>query len=228
MKVIKNLSAIAVLGLLLAAKTQAQYAPTHPYQYQYQPYPSGPFYLGVDVGGAFVQSMKLKNLGSGADLDPGVRADFTFGYEFAPPIAVEFETGTLWNRFSDNSPFGQAGIRADLYQVPFLANFVGHFPVNNTGLSFYAGVGAGGVASELDLSQENFGFRAHANDTDFTFAYQAKAGVNYEFAPNMAVGLGYKFLGTLDHRWFEGDPNLYIHSGPSYSHAILASFTWRF
>jgi OmpA-OmpF porin, OOP family len=224
---IPKMAALA-LCIVAVAKVQAQYVPANPYQYQYQPYASGPFYISADLGGVLVQSMKLKNLGAGADLNPGVRGDIAFGYNIAPPLALEFETGTLWNRFSDNTPFAAAGLTADLYQIPFLGNVVFRFPIINSGCSFYIGAGAGGVASELYLSQDNYGYRSYANDTDFTFAYQGKAGVSYAFAPNMEVGVGYKFLGTLDHRWFEGDPNLYIHSGPTYSHSILASFTWKF
>lgn len=226
--IMTRLSAIALLGLMFTAKTQAQYVPGNPYQYQYQPYPTGPFYIGVDVGGVLVQSMKLKNLGQGADLNPGVRGDFMFGYQFAPPVAIEFETGTMWNRFSDNTPFANAGFRADLYQIPFLANLVFRGPLGNSGFSIYAGGGAGGVATELDLSQDYYGFHSHDYDTDFTFAYQGKIGLEYSFAPNMSVDVGYKFLGTLDHKWFNDNPGLYINSGPIYSHSILASFTWRF
>lgn len=223
-----RLSAIALLGLMFTAKAQAQYVPANPYQYQYQPYPTGPFYVGVDMGGVFMQSVKLKNLGQSADVDPGVRGDFTFGYHVAPPLAIEFETGTLWNQFSGNSAFGASGIEANLYQIPFLANLVFHAPLGNSGISVYVGGGAGGEAAQLDLSQENFGVHAHAYDTDFTFAYEGKAGLKYAFAPNMEVGIGYKFLGTLDHKWFNDNPGLFVNTGPLYSHSVQASFTWHF
>jgi hypothetical protein len=40
--------------------------------------------------------------------------------------------------------------------------------------------------------------------------------------------VGYKFVGTMNHTFFDGDPNLNTHTGEIYSHSILASFTFNF
>jgi opacity protein-like surface antigen len=216
----------STLLLAAAASARAQYAP---YRYSYQPYSYGPFYVTGDLGGNLMQDLHVKNGGSSVTFDPGTRADLSFGWQIFPPLAVEFETGVLWNSLNPvNLNVLPAVQNAGLYQIPFLANAVGRLPLRG-GFSAYAGAGAGGVADELDLRQDfGPGFRHHASDTDFTFAYQAMAGFKYAFAPNMEVGVGYKFLGTLDHSWFGGDPNLAVEAGPTYSHSILASFTARF
>src|SRR5579859_5891855 len=206
-------------------------------QYYYPGYQSysqpGPFYLNVDVGGALLHDLTIKNSGGELSFDPGTRADFTFGFRFAPQLAVEFETGVIWNSVSQTNGVDLASMdeRADLYQVPFLANLVCQLPLRG-GFGAYLGAGAGGIASTFYLRHhETFGgfdFRVHDEDSDFTFAYQAMAGVKYSLGWNMEVGVGYKFLWTLGHTWFKDDPTLETRTGNVYSHSILATFTWAF
>jgi OmpA-OmpF porin, OOP family len=193
---------------------------------------AGHFYVSVDLGGSLLQDVTVKNLGIKASFDPGVRGDFIFGYNITDPLAVEFETGGIWNSFDSSSrrvifPLVE---HADLFQVPFLANLVFKVPLQG-GFTPYIGGGAGGVASTIELSNDhNFGFNNHhhESDTDFTFAYQGMAGLKYSFAWNMEVDVSYKFLGTLDHSWFGGNPVFVTETGSTYSHSLLASFTFRF
>jgi OmpA-OmpF porin, OOP family len=177
--------------------------------------------------------MKIKNSSQDLSFDPGFRGDVTFGYRPAPPVSVEFETGIIWNQARTNNALllAATGGRVDLYQVPFLANLVVRTP-SLCGFSAYFGGGFGGVASTLEASQfeeqGEFEFRRHTSDSDFTYAYQGMAGLKYSITANMDVDVGYKFLGTGDHSWFGGDPNLSTQTKPAYSHSILASFTWNF
>lgn len=227
-------SAVAAAFVVSTTNLQAQHAPPppNPYQYQFEPNPSGPFYIGFDVGGTIMQDLHLKNLPGTMTMDPGMRGSFVFGYNFCHPLAVEFETAGIWNQVQTvaNAPVTDSGFgRADLYQVPFLANLVYCVPLNG-GFCFYIAGGCGGIATTLDLSDNSnfFDSHHHDSDTDFTFAYQGKTGVEYWFAPNMGVDVSYKFLGTLDHTWFNDNPGLFLNTGPAYTHSFVASFTWRF
>lgn len=217
----------AGLALLMAGSVQAQNQP----QWSAQPPSANRFYIGGDVGGSLEQSISLKNLGTRAGFDPGIRGDIDFGYNILDQLALEFDTGVIWNRMHTEGAqiIAPQANRADLYQVPLLGNIIFKAPLPG-GFVPYIGAGAGGVLSTLELSHDdNFdSFRDRTSDTDFTFAYQGLAGLKYELGWNMEVDLGYKFMGTLDHRWFGDDPDLVVHSGPTLSHSILASFTWKF
>lgn len=224
------LYAAATAAALLITTTNVRGQYYRGYQSYSQP---GPFYLNVDFGGALLQDVTVKNSGGELSFDPGTRADFSFGFRFAPQLAVEFETGVIWNSVGRSNGVDLASMdeRADLYQVPFLANLVCQLPLRG-GFSAYVGAGTGGIASTLYLRHREtiggFDFRVHDQDSDFTFAYQAMAGVKYSLGWNMEVGVGYKFLGTLGHTWFKDDPTLETRTGNVYSHSILATFTWAF
>ncbi len=224
-----SIPCMAIIGAAFLAHTanvQAQFVPVPS---GYEPRPPGPFYLGADLGGSLLQNVTIKSAGAKASFDAGVRGDITFGYQFAPVLAVEFQTGSLWNRMNNvNGFFGGIAEHADLYQVPFLANLVCKVPFGG-GFSGYIGGGGGGVASSLDITEFSlFDRHHHDTDTDVTFAYQGLAGIKYAITPDMEVDVGYKFLGTGNHTWFDEDPALFTHTGPVYSHSILASFTWHF
>ena len=222
-------------AVLFAATAHIHAAPYAPNPYPEEPYYTrGPFYISADIGGVILQDTTAKNAGAKIAFNPGVRGDLTFGYQIAPPIAVEFETGSIWNSLSTQNGLyiSASGLNVDLFQIPFLANLVFRLPPRN-GFSAYIGGGVGGVASQFDVSNPNdnggfFNSENHITDTDVTFAYQGKIGLTYSFNPNMEVGVGYKFLGTLDHTWFKGDPAFFTHTDPIYSHSFLASFTWKF
>jgi opacity protein-like surface antigen len=215
---------------LSIANSPGQYAPypaSPPYQY-------GNFYLNGDVGVSFLQDLTIRNLGTKVSFHTGSRADLSLGYNIAKQLAVEFETGVIWNSLNaDNSQvITPLADRINLYQVPLLANLVYKVPLAG-GITPYIGAGVGGVVSTLDLETQTgpgfgHGYWRHPSDTDCAFAYQGLAGVKFPLGWNMDIGLGYKFLGTLDHSWFEGDPNLFTQTGGTYSHSVLATFTWRF
>lgn len=216
------------LALVISYSGQAQ----NQHQWTTQSQPPMPFYIGGDIGGALEQSVSLKNLNTRANFDPGVRGDIYFGYNIVDQLAVEFDTGVIWNRLNTDSSMiigGPFANRGDLYQVPLLGNLIFKAPLPG-GVTPYIGGGAGGVVSTLDLSHEEefTTFRDHVSDTDITFAYQGLAGIKFAIAWNMDVDVGYKFMGTLDHHWFGDDPSLVVHTGPVLSHSILASFNWRF
>jgi opacity protein-like surface antigen len=220
-------AAIATAWLISTTNVQAQYYTG------YQPYYPGTFYLNAEIGGTLLRDLNVKNTGTRLSFDPGSRVDFSFGYNIVPQVSVGFETGVIWNSVDRANGVSLSSMdeRADLYQVPFLANLIFRAPLPG-GFSAYLGAGAGGVASTFDLRQDQViggtEFRFHDRDSDFTFAYEGMAGLKYAFGWNMEVGVGYKFMGTLNHTWFEGDPNLETRTGHVYSHSILATFTWGF
>lgn len=227
-----SLGRLAVIGaasLAASALTVGAQPLTAPSNYE--PRPPGPFYITGDIGGDLLRNVNVRSAGMKASFDPGVRGDVSFGYQFVNPLAVEFGTGALWNRMDNAAGFfpNTTVEHADLYQVPFLASLVCKIPFCQ-GFSGYVGAGGGGVVSELDLSDFNNGAfdRHRRSDSDVTYAYQGMAGLKFAITQDIEVDVGYKFLGTGTHTWFDHDTTLYTATGHVYSHSILASFTWHF
>jgi opacity protein-like surface antigen len=195
------------------------------------------WYLHTDVGGTMVEDVKIKGAaGSIATFAPGVGGTVSLGYHFTPVLAGEFETGALWNEFDTLARISLRDMQADaqLYQIPLKLNLVLNLPTKSRWTP-YLGGGAGGMISILEsrlhpisparatlfpIGNSNF------SDTDVTFCYQALAGIKYRISAHAAVDIGYKFFGTLDHSWSSGGSS--FDTEPIYTHAFLASFTWRF
>ncbi len=181
------------------------------------------FYVHADAGVAFVQNLKLRQVGPTVptEFDPGTRADIAIGYNLGKSWAVELETGALWNRISKingNSP-GDGHI--DLFQFPVLANVVYKIHLQNHWTPY---IGGGVGADFATFDDEAFGF--NESHTDVTFAYQAQAGVAYALSQNTALDFGYKFFGSLGHDWKFSPGEL--TSDPILTHALLVSFSWKF
>lgn len=185
---------------------------------------TSPYYLNGEIGASFPQDLTFKNSGGAkASFNPGVRADVLLGYNLCSAFAVEFNTGVIWNSVDKigGQSLSSEGLNINLYQIPFLANLVYKTPVWN-GFSGYIGAGAGGEAALFSANASG----ASASDTDFTFAYQGLAGVKYAVCKNADIGVGYKFLGTLDHHWTVAGSG--ISTEALYTHSIMATFTYRF
>jgi OmpA-OmpF porin, OOP family len=185
---------------------------------------TSPVYLDGELGASFPQSLTFKNSGgTKATFNPGVRADIVLGYNLSDCFAVEFNTGAIWNSVDKigGESLSSEGASFNLYQIPFLANLVYKTPVWK-GFSGYIGAGAGGEAAILGVNVPGHS----ASDNDFTFAYQGLAGVKYAICKNTEIGLGYKFLGTLDHHWTIAGEG--ISTEALYTHSIMATLTYKF
>jgi opacity protein-like surface antigen len=249
----KNMQKTSLIGAtLLLAAIHGEAQTNDQVQYNTPPASSGPgqndsnperydhpwydhrWYLDVDAGGSWTQDTWVKEspFGSGGHIrfDAGARGDVDLGYQLNPVLAAEVESGFNWNSvrsIQGNHPDG--GADANFYEVPILANLVlkpWHGPFQP-----YVGVGAGAAASVFDISGvtpfNNMAlFGSDFNDTDWTFAYQGKIGFKFAICHNVDFGLGYKFLGTTDHRW--SDHGVTLKTDNTYTHAIVADLTFRF
>ena len=188
------------------------------------------FYIEAAAGPSFVQGTTIHSSwapgASGtANFNTGIRGDLLLGYKLNESLALEFQTGAIYNTI-DNLSIGGfvVGSRygsADAYQVPILANVVYTKAINEK-LTAYVGAGLGGVDTTVNVSDELGNF----SDSSFDFAYQAKTGVKYHLTQNATVGIGYEFLGTTGSSWTFGD--VPINTDGVFTHAIMASFAWAF
>ena len=180
------------------------------------------FYLNADAGVSIIQDLNIKG-GNSIELNPGARFDGAFGWQFSEPLAVEFETGITLNSVDriGGVAVSSYGGSADIYQIPMLVNVVYTPPIQGKFKPFI-GAGGGGIATVADL-QTPLG---NVNDTDFTFGYQAFAGVRRTLSRRAEIGLVYKFMGSLDHSWSSGGVTL--KTDAMFTHALLLSFSWKF
>ena len=137
-------------------------------------------YLGADVGGAFQQNAIMTqsldpHWRPATKFNPGICGDITVGYNLDKSWAVELESGIICNSVDKIGARSLSSIdeSIDTYSVPILANVIYKVPTGNAWTPYF-GVGAGGLADSGDFRVGT----THYYDSTFTFAYQAKAGVD--------------------------------------------------
>lgn len=162
------------------------------------------FYISTDAGLNLASSLNVpggSNPGGSFSgpiihLDPGLRCDLSAGYAFKLSdeftLSPELETGFIYNYFSDYSE--------DYTQVPMMANAVLSWRFRPS-WSVFAGGGAGCDYSSLSTSSVGgYVIRPHNKTTEYDFAWQAMAGIQYRFGSS-EVGLGYKYLAVQPFGW---------------------------
>lgn len=196
------------------------------------------WYFRADLGASLVNDTDLEEFldldtsGVELDFDPGLQLGVAGGYRITPWLAVEIESGVLFN--SMDGVNGES-VEASLTQVPFMGNLVVQCNNFERWVPFL-GVGAGGVSSILDIDERistGIGtLRIEGNEADVVFAYHAFAGFRYEFNERMGVGLIYRFMGTQGPSWdVENDDvggDLEIAFDDVYTHSISAMFQLQF
>ena len=217
-KIVKNIGA----GLLLAGIATTTSAES--------------LYVNAGIGPAFATCMKLKSLtgvgslsGTEADFKTGLRGNISIGYQATESLSFEMETGFIWNQVDRiKGPGGSVntsalGVDANIYQVPIL------FKSKYTFLPQYKwrpyfGAGLGPIATIGTIESRGSGLipAGSTSGYDFTLAYQLEAGVDVELTQNVSLGVGYKFLRSLNHKL--GD----LRTEEISTHSLEAQITCKF
>lgn len=177
-------------------------------------------YLSGDAGLSIMQNMTI--LGNVVQYHVGPRADVSVGYNITQNIAAELQGGFAYNGWSAlNGRSIPAGDTANVWTVPVMANGIYKYWFKDHWQA-YGGLGAGVVISSLDIANPV----ETSVSTDSTFGYQAMVGIKCIFDEHLEWGVGYRFLGSLDHHW--NDLGRGVTTSPTYMHAILVSLTYRF
>jgi opacity protein-like surface antigen len=220
-------------GLVLAAAGAVAFAQS---RYHWSTEGEGP-YCRFDIGPAFFQEGKLTGFGGPAnasvDYDVGFAADTAFGYAFNKYLATDFEFGFLGSSINSVSGFGTYNSYLD--NLPFIANVTFSYPIPRTLLVPYIGAGVGG--SFTTFSTDGFGdtgTTVFGTESDVVFAWQAFAGVRVNVNRDTSIGLGYRYLNTMDPTF--SYPPGYPYSGPNWdvtfkgiqSHSVLFTFQFHF
>ncbi|MHC1768737.1 MAG: porin family protein [Verrucomicrobiia bacterium] len=233
-------SLVATLGAFtLAALVSATTAHA-----QYRSFSTGDagFYWGLDVGPTMAEDGHLTDFGGlkssqDIDYDVGIRLNMAGGYAFNQNFATELELG--WSLNTIDSIQGANTSDTWFSTVPILANVVLQYPIPRTVLVPYIGAGVGGAVTVFDTDglfqplPGGGGVVLHGSDSDFVFAWQAKAGLNFELNEMISLGIGYRFLWidessySYEAAWFRG-PDLSFGISKHLSHTVALTFQMRF
>jgi len=154
-----------------------------------------------------VSSNGVMNQDLRMEMGPGFAVHGGLGESFSRWISAELLGGIYYHNVDELSGADGAGrgFDASLLQVPILVNLVVHVPLRSR-LTPVLGVGAGAVISWLDVEDQlpigggNI-LQVNGSSTEVTFAYQAFAGLRYQYGDGAVVSLTYRFTGVGSPTW---------------------------
>lgn len=191
----------------------------------------GPF-LNFDAGVALAEDVDLKKFivpvsGVKVEFDPGARFSVGGGYNFNEYIGLGVETGFIYNSVDKLKGSGGSlsDIDSSLSHVPMMANVTLRYDKPDVKWLPYAGFGAGGDISILNIS-EFAGSNVDETDSDVVFAWQAFAGLRYKITPQISLGGGYKYYWADDAELNISGAD--IKQGSAGIHSFVLSFNFSF
>jgi opacity protein-like surface antigen len=185
---------------------------------------AGPdLYVQGEAGPAYMQDLQV-NVGTKEEFkfNVGTRVDLAVGYNFSRSWSTELNFGMIWNSIDKYGGYSfGASKQAEVYQIPVMWNYLYRLPLKGR-LEGFVGAGLGLVAGVLHINDRGLDFK----DSDVTFGGQGVAGLNYHFTRQMDLSLTYKFLGTSNHRWTDGD--YYTKTDGTLTHALLLGLSLKY
>lgn len=185
--------------------------------------PASP-YIQFGLGASFLEGFSVTGpSGRTATLNENVGAvgSTALGYAFGSGFRTEFEFGYRGNSAKNvtlpgggNTPTS-LNLKANAAALSYMVNGIYDFNLNS---AWSPHVGAGVGAANVRIS--NVG---HVTP----FAWQAIAGVEYKLAPNLRLGIDYKFLGTDSLNLRNGSVNVQSRAN-YYDNAVLLTLRWKF
>jgi opacity protein-like surface antigen len=193
------------------------------------------FYLKADLGPAWRERTAIKRFLDVPNpgrfgFDTGIRFDFGAGYQIAPWLAAEFETGVTANTIQDQG-------NSSLNSVPLMFNVVVKHKLWDR-VTPFAGAGIGGVINTIsadDLVFYNGGSPRiiHGDDSDFVFGWQGFVGTKFDLNENWDLSLTYRYM-WVDSSSYDVEPFFgpkvrdAIQIDKTDTHAVVLGATWHF
>jgi OOP family OmpA-OmpF porin len=167
-------------------------------------------YVGAGAGANFLQSNGLNK----DDYDVGPAGNLYVGYGFGNGFRTDLEASIRENSHDGNNHQTTYGLMANgYYDFDFGSAFVP-----------YVGAGVGLALVDADFGSS--GGSPYFESTKAKLAYQGIAGVAYNFAPNMAATLEYRYLGTQGPVF--KDNGVRIKGDDNNNHTILVGLRYTF
>jgi opacity protein-like surface antigen len=135
------------------------------------------------------------------ELDDGFMAGLAAGTQFNEWLRAEVEVSGHWHDAGGDAELSTAiapatyALSGDEDALFLLANLWIDLPIDEL-IRPYIGGGIGFGRLDVDISGENTVGPVTVDlidDADWGFAYQLGAGIAFDFSPNMAIDLGYRY-----------------------------------
>ena len=195
-------------------------------------------YVKFDAGAAWTSTTEVKEMfgsvtpGTEVEFDLGPRLGVDFGYNVTDWFAGELEVGIMANSISKITGASEAD--ATFLNVPVMLNARFQLP-NRSIFTPYAGIGAGGASSVLDINSIEYGnTRFWGSASDAVFAWQAFAGFRVALNQNMGLGAEYRYFRSegpsfeTDYGWYWNIQSDRIAFGDIETHVVSLRFDVQF
>jgi len=172
--------------------------------------------LGLNVASDVDTSVPATGGGSFSgttEFDPGFRLGAAIGSRFGPWLAIELESGFLYNPISRSQSW--------IGNLPLLGNIVLRYE-NESGWIPYIGGGAGGSLLLVTIEEDG----VEEDDSDLAIAWQGFAGIRYKVSERFAIGIGYKYLQTTETKFTIRNSEVDLEE--TQNHSFGVTFTWDF
>lgn len=207
---------ILTAGLLLALAAGAQAQGEDP----------KPWYVAGGLGATWTDDMSLSGTLSGnVNFNPGYTGNVSVGRYLDDERVLRLEVEGIYAH-ADVNKFGTTNAGGYVENASLMVNFLYDI---QTGTPWVPFLGGGLGYSRVGMS--NFGTAGGTlvDDSTNAFAYQFKGGVAYQFNPNMAVTVLYRYFAT-DNLSFGGSGAATgtVKSGGVRSHNAELGFRYNF
>lgn len=172
------------------------------------------WYFTGDVGANFVLDSEVKEFyGVKFKFKPGAGMNFGFGYNFTKMFALEMSSGFTWNKIDQLNGLGpvptaigtatlQSDGDGDLYQVPFMVNFVVTIPIDKFSIGLFGGVGVQWTrfssSNDVLLNGASTTFQLKFDTNSASFRYNVGVRLAYDITHNVKIGVNGMFAGSTE------------------------------
>jgi outer membrane protein OmpA-like peptidoglycan-associated protein len=178
------------------------------------------FPIHSDIDGPNVPS------GSRADWNTGYVAGGTVGYIIGNGFRVELEGAYRHN--SIDRLYGVSTDNGHISNITAMGNVL--YDINTgTFVTPYLGVGVGMSYVQVRANPAaNATPQVWFSDHDTVLAYQGIAGLSFQVTPEIALGVDYRFFGTMDPRIASSTPPNSDHDFTNRQHTVTANIRYLF
>lgn len=191
--------------------------------------PPASFYVGAFGGATFPVDSNISGpqvpSGSRASWDTGWLAGGTVGYIIGNGFRVELEGA--YRRNSIDRMYG-AGASGRISNITAMGNVI--YDINTgTFITPYIGIGVGASYAQVRATPgAGAASTTSFSDHDVVLAYQGIAGVSFQVTPELALGVDYRFFGTMEPRFGSNLTPSSDHSFTNRQHTVTAGIRYLF